>query len=40
MEEHVQELAKRHRDQLEKMEADNERYMDLEMKKDKQYAQF
>jgi len=40
MEEHVLELEKRHRDQQEKMEADNERYLDLQMKKDKQYSQF
>ncbi len=40
MEEHVLELEKRHNDQMAKMEADKERYTDLQMKKDKQYSQF
>ena len=40
MEEHVFELEKRHNDQQAKMEADKERYTDLQMKKDKQYSQF
>lgn len=40
MEEHVNELEKRHNDQQAKMEADKERYTDLQMKKDKQYSQF
>ena len=35
MEEHVQELEKRHRDQQEKMEADKERYIELQEKKDR-----
>jgi hypothetical protein len=40
LEEHVFELDKRANDQLAKVEADKERLTDLEMKKDKQYAQF
>lgn len=40
MEEHVQELEKRHRDQQEKMEADKERYIELQEKKDRQKTQY
>ena len=40
MDEHEAELKKREIDQQEKMEADKERYMDLQMKKEKQFTQF